>query len=252
MASAEEEQVGVVIPAYKEQDNIGALVRRIREQLPTARIVVVDDSPDLATVRAVEEAKATLPEAGLVEAVHREGKGGRGSAMLDGMSRLRDAGCRRIIEMDADFSHPPEEIPGHLAAAREAGLDLLIASRYVPGSRIENWPLTRRVFSRSANLVARLLLRVPVRDYTNGFRFYSDRAAEEVCRSCGSLGRGFIALSEILVKLDLAGCRVGERPTRFVNRARGESSVTPQELRWALAGLWHIFVYQRRARREAP
>lgn len=243
------ETVGVVIPSYKEQDNIGPLIRRIRELLPDARIIVVDDSPDAATIHAVDKEKAGLARPDLIEAVHRGAKGGRGSAVLDGMRRLLDAGCDRVIEMDADFSHSPDEIPGHLAAARERGLDLLIASRYIPGSRIENWPLKRLLFSRMANLLTRTLLRIPVTDYTTGFRFYSRRAVEEACRTCGRLGRGFIALSEILVQLDLAGCSMGEARTVFVNRARGESSVTGEELWWAVSGIVRIFLHQRAERR---
>ena len=243
------ESIGVIIPSFKEQDNIASLVGRIRELLPDARIVVVDDSPDLATVEAVERAKRALARPDLLEAVHREGKGGRGSAVLDGMRRLRDAGCERVVEMDADFSHSPDEIPGHLKTAREKGLDLLIASRYLPGSRIENWPLKRLLFSRFSNTLARLLLGIRVADYTNGFRIYSRRALEEVCRSCGRLGRGFIALSEILVQLELAGFTIGEAPTVFVNRARGESSVTRAELAWAVTGIVRIFLHQRAARR---
>ena len=248
-APADCETIGVVIPAYKEQDNIALLIKRIHGFVPSARIVIIDDSPDLVTMSAVEGSRALLPKPNLITAVHRERKEGRGSAILAGMRHLRDAGCGRVVEMDADFSPPPEEIPALLRSARESGLDLLIASRYLPGSRIENWPIRRRLFSRVANLLARLLLRIPVSDYTNGFRIYSPRAVAEVCRSCGNLGRGFIALSEILVKLDLAGCRIGEAPTRFVNRNRGESSVTCEELRWAVAGIVRIFLFQRNAQR---
>ncbi|MBI4347572.1 MAG: polyprenol monophosphomannose synthase [Elusimicrobia bacterium] len=246
------ETVGVVIPAYKEQDNIAALIRRLREVLPEAWIVVVDDSPDLATVQAAEGAKAGLALAERVKALHREGKGGRGSAVLAGMKWLKESGCGRVVEMDADFSHPPDEIPAHLAAAREAGLDLLIGSRYLPGSKIEDWPIRRRLFSRFANAMARLCLGIPITDYTNGFRFYSARALEEVVERCGQLGSGFIALSEILVKVDLAGLKLGERPTRFINRTRGESSVGVKEITQSMAGLWRIFRYQRAALRGRP
>lgn len=246
------ESVGVVIPSYKEQDNIAALIGRVRAVLPEAWIVVIDDSPDLATVEAAERARAALPLGDRVNAVHRQEKDGRGSAVLEGMKRLLEAGCRRVVEMDSDFSHPPEEIPGHLNAARGQGLDLLIASRYLPESRIENWPFKRRVFSRCSNGLARLMLGVPISDYTNGFRFYSRRAVEEAVRTCGKLGKGFIALSEILVKLELAGFTIGEAPTSFVNRLRGESSVTLKELTWAVTGLFRIKAYQRAARRSRP
>ncbi|MBI5202436.1 MAG: glycosyltransferase [Elusimicrobia bacterium] len=243
------ERVGVCIPSYKEQDNMSALLTRLRETLPDAWLVVVDDSPDMATVDAAAKAKSALPLGDRIHAIHREGKGGRGSAVIVGMKWLLDAGCERVLEMDSDFSHSPEEIPGHLAAARERGLDLLIASRYIPGSRIENWPFKRRFFSKCSNTVARLLLGIPIHDYTNGFRFYSHRAAQKVVRDCGQLGKGFIALIEILVKLDLAGFAIGESPTQFINRLRGESSVTHKEVTESILGLFRIVSYQRAARR---
>ena len=205
------------------------------------QIVVVDDSPDQSTVDAVVAVGSPN-----VSAIHRAGKGGRGSAVLEGVKRLRELGCTRVIEMDADFSHPPTQIPELLEAADRRGLDLLIASRYLGGSRIENWPVTRRVFSRCSNWLARATLRVPVRDYTNGYRVYSARAADLIVQECGRLGKGFISLSEILVNLYYRNMKVGEVPTRFVNRVRGESSVSVQEIEHAVVGLFKIWGLKRK------
>jgi dolichol-phosphate mannosyltransferase len=230
------EKVGVVVPTYKEQDNIAALIREITRQLPLAKIAVIDDSPDQKTVEA---ARAVGMPAVLV--FHRQSKGGRGSAVLAGVAHLLDEGCQHIFEMDADFSHPPAQMPEMLQKAKSENLDLLIASRYLPSSRIENWSLSRRLFSRGANLLARALLGVPVCDYTNGFRLYSPQAARLIIRTCGGMGKGFIALSEILVKIHNEKGRIGEMPTVFRNRLRGESSVGFGEISGALVGLVRLF-----------
>src|SRR5882724_7400408 len=224
--------VGIVVPAYKEADNIGNLVHKILEFAPDAQIVVVDDSPDPATQEAVERLR--LPNVGVI---HRNAKGGRGSAVLDGVRTLLERGCSPILEMDADFSHPPSQIPELLREAPARGLDMLIASRYLPESEIHNWPFSRRVFSKCSNLLARVVLGVPITDYTNGYRIYSLPAARLIAETCGRKGKGFISLSEILVNLHYRGFRVGEVPTIFVNRTRGESSVNFEEIKNALTGL---------------
>jgi glycosyltransferase involved in cell wall biosynthesis len=239
---------GLVIPSFREHENIAELIVRARAALPGLRVLVVDDSPDLATVRAVED----LGLEG-VRVLHREGKGGRGSAVLRGIRELLREGCAPVLEMDADFSHPPDELAELERGLRERGLGLLIGSRYLPESRIENWPLARLLFSRFSNRLARLTLGVPVADYTNGYRAYSREAAECVAETCGRMGSGFIALSEILVNLHARGYRIGETPTVFVNRLRGESAVNLGELWTAAAGLLRIFLSVRvRALRAPP
>lgn len=240
-AQFKKDAVGIVIPAYKEADNIANLIREILQHIPQAEIIVVDDSPDLTTQEAVE--KLGLPHA---QVVHRTAKGGRGSAVLEGVRRLLAVGCAQILEMDADFSHPPSQIPALLQESRDRQLDLLIASRYLPASQIHNWPLTRRVFSKCSNILARMVLAVPIVDYTNGYRVYSRGAAEVITTTCGKEGRGFIALSEILVNLHYRGLKIGETPTVFVNRLRGESSVNYQEIKNALTGLFKIYFLKRR------
>lgn len=230
--------IGISIPTYKEAANIAALIGELRSVVPGARIVVVDDSPDLETARAAEP----LVNAS-TELIHREEKGGRGSAALLGLRRCLAAGCDVILEMDADFSHAPKEMPSLIDALRDA--DMVIGSRYLPQSRIVNWPWSRRLFSHLANVLARTVLRVPIHDYTNGYRAYSRRAAETIDRTCGKLGKGFIPLSEILVNLYYRGFRITEVPTVFVNRARGESSVTFWEIRNALVGLFRIYGLKR-------
>jgi len=235
--------IGIVLPSYNEAENIAALVTAIRAAVAGATIVIVDDSPDLATVNALEPLRGPA-----VRVIHRGTKGGRGSAVFRGIDELLAAGCGTIVEMDADFSHAPEQIP-QLAAAL-AGADMVVASRYVRGGRIVNWPLRRRLFSRAANAIARTLLGVPIHDYTGGYRAYSRRAAELIVETCGKIGRGFIPLSEVAVNVHYRGLRVVEVPTTFVNRARGKSSFGAGEIWEAARGLARLYALKRRLARR--
>lgn len=228
--------LGIVIPTYRESDNIAQLIMELRQVIPGCKVIVVDDSPDQLTMEAVQnlgDVKTT--------AIHRVRKAGRGSAVLTGLAMHVETGADRIVEMDADFSHPPSEIPDLLETMEATGVDMLIASRYLPESHISNWPLARRLFSRYSNWFARTLLRIPVRDYTNGFRVYRHEAARTVVDTCGRIGTGFIPLSETLVNLYYRGFTVGEKPTLFVNRSRGESSLSLGEITNALFGLIRIW-----------
>jgi dolichol-phosphate mannosyltransferase len=227
---------GVIIPAYNEGEAIVQLVKEIQRFIPDGQVVVVDDSPKTTSVDALSKAKFEN-----LKVIHRSTKGGRGSAVIEGMSYLVSLGCDPIIEMDADFSHPPSQLTELIQMRKDRNLDLLIASRYLKSSQIVNWPLSRRVFSKFSNLLARSVLQIPIQDYTNGYRCYSLAAAKIVSTSCGKIGKGFISLSEILVTLYCGGCRIGETPTRFVNRVRGESSVNHKEIWNAFTGLFHIY-----------
>ena len=238
-------RIGIAIPTFREASNIAPLIRELQSYFPDAHIVVVDDSPDLETVRAVEPLRSAT-----VELIHRDRKEGRGSAVLVGLRRCLEQGCSAIVEMDADFSHAPAELPGLLDALASQGADAIIASRYIRGGRIRNWPLSRRIFSIGANLLARLLLGVPVRDYTAGYRVYSRKAAETIAATCGKFGVGFIPLSETLVNLHYRGFRIVEMPSVFVNRLRGESSVGWGEVGHAVAGLIQIYGLKRSLSRQ--
>jgi dolichol-phosphate mannosyltransferase len=238
-------KIGVVIPSYNESDNIASLVEEITQIMKNVFIVVVDDSPDLRTKVAVESLKMLY-----VQVIHRSQKGGRGSAVIEGVRRLREKDCKIIVEMDADFSHPPKQIPELVDYSQKNELDLLIASRYLPDSRIENWPLSRRIFSKFSNLLTRYTLRVPISDYTNGFRVYSEAASDIIVAHCGNIGTGFIPLSEILVNVYYREQKVGEVSTVFVNRVRGESSLNYREIKNAFFGLWKIYALKKRLQQQ--
>jgi dolichol-phosphate mannosyltransferase len=228
-------KLGIVIPAYREEENIVRLCSEISKLVPESKILVVDDSPSDLSVVAIRE--AAIPN---VEIIHRKIKSGRGSAVLFGITKILEDEVDFVLELDADFSHPPEQILQLILKAQESNCDLLIASRYLKGSKILGWPISRRIFSFAANKLARTCLKVPVQDYTNGYRLYSARAAKELIASCGRLGDGFIILSEVLVNLYFKGYQVCEVPTVFVNRVRGVSSLGHKEIVSAALGLIKI------------
>jgi dolichol-phosphate mannosyltransferase len=228
-------KLGIVIPSFNEAESIAALVTEIRCHVGDSEVVIVDDSPNDLTADAIAPLLNDC-----THIIRRKTKGGRGTAVIEGIAFLIKRGVDRIIEMDADFSHPPAQISELACKAEHDGIDLLIASRYLPQSKIRNWPLSRKVFSFFSNKLARGVLSVPISDYTNGFRCYSLCAAEVIVQTCGKLGTGFIALSEILVNLYYSGYRVSEVPTIFVNRVRGESSLNSKEISDAFKGLIRI------------
>mgnify|MGYP005832887247 CR=1 FL=1 len=221
----------VVIPTYNERENLGALVDAIMVLSDDLRVIIVDDnSPD----GTGEIADALAAKYSAVDVIHRQGKGGRGSACIAGFRRaLQDPEVAHVLEMDADFSHDPRDIP-RLIAALSAGdattsRDVAIGSRYLPGSKIINWGAQRHVFSRISNAFARFLLGVPIRDYTNGYRCYTRRALEAVDFDRIE-AHGYIVLSEMAYQLHRRGIRFVEIPIVFVNRRRGSSNTNLREI----------------------
>lgn len=232
--------LGIVIPAYREEENISKLCLAILDLVPNATIIVVDDSPDELTSNAIKSLEIER-----IQVHHRKAKQGRGSAVLYGMKHLERFNFDFILEMDADFSHNPNEIIGMMEYAIAKNYDLIIGSRYSNGSKIIAWPVSRRFLSKLANTLARVSLRVPVSDYTNGFRLYSKSASIYVTANCGKFGDGFIALSEILVNLHFKGFKIAELPSIFQNRIRGKSSLSFREISSAFVGLGKIYLYKR-------
>ena len=178
----------------------------------------------------------------VVKYLHRENSRGRGSAVLHGFKKALDENKFDIfIEMDADFSHNPNELKKNLDKFEKNELDLLIASRYHEKSEIINWGFRRRAFSKLANFLARILLGIKLKDFTNGFRIYSKRAAEKITLKCGNIGEGFIILSEIIVVIKNNRFKIQETDTVFVNRVRGESSVNIKLVLESFFGIIKLF-----------
>lgn len=238
-------KTGIVIPSYNEQASLPGLLRQLGERCPGAAVCVVDDSPGEAAAEGL-----AAPGLGDLTVIRRGAKGGRGSAVLEGLRHFLKGPCDLFVEMDADLSHPPARLPGLLRESLEKKTDLLIASRYLPGGSAGDRPLPRRLFSRAANALAGLLLGVPVKDYTSGFRVYSRRAAEAAA-ACGSSGTGFIVLVETLAAVHRRGYRVAEAPLAFAERRKGESSVDLKEIVGAFTGLLRIWNLERKLSKPA-
>ncbi|MEN9558294.1 MAG: hypothetical protein RL141_663 [Candidatus Parcubacteria bacterium] len=209
------------------------LVRALRALPEKPDVLVVDDGADKTAELVLAE---HAQDAGIM-LKKRAGKGGRGSAVLDGLQDGLDRGYELLVEMDADFSHDPAELPALLAKASPDAV--VIGSRYLPGARIENWPRSRRVFSRFANFYADLVLGIGISDYTNGYRVYGREAAMKLDRS-RIRSSGYIVLSEIAWQLFRAGAPFREVPIIFVNRARGVSNFSLHEIKEALLAVWRI------------
>ncbi len=226
----------IIIPTYNERDDIDALCRELLVRPEGLDVLVVDDSSPDGTGAAAQALAAGYP--GRMHVLIREGgKGGRGGAVLAGMKWSLAADYELFFEMDADFSHRPDEIPLFVAAAGKA--DVVVGSRYLPTSEIINWPRSRRFFSRWANRYAHFFLGIPITDYTNGYRCYR-RAAVAALMEARVNATGYIVLSEIAYFLHRRGFRFADVPTVFVNRRRGESNLSKGEIFSAFTGVLRL------------
>lgn len=229
-------KLAVIIPTFNESKNISSLIKAIKENISKEdKIIIVDDnSPDGTGKIADKLAKNNKN----VFVIHRKGKNGRGSAVVDGFKFAKKFKPAFYIEMDADFSHKPKDIP-RLLSKIEEGYDIVIGSRYLNGSKIYNWPPQRKIFSRFANIYAKLLLRVPISDYTNGFRIYSQKTTDFLNKQ-KLISSGYILLSETAYILKEANFSFGEIPIIFVNRKRGQSNTNFKEINNAFFGIVKI------------
>lgn len=232
--------IAVIIPALNESENLFKLITLIKKFIK-AEIIVIDDSANDKTEKIIKKKK--------IKCIYyrRNKKLGRGSAVLYGLKKaLRLKKKNLFIEMDADLSHSPKELKRNIDYFIYNSLDLLISSRYLKGSEIINWPISRRIFSRASNLLARFLLDVPITDYTNGFRIYSRRAANILIKKSGKIGDGFIILSEILLIINNQKFKIAEINSKFVNRVRGESSVSIKLIIESFLGLIKLYFIKKK------
>jgi dolichol-phosphate mannosyltransferase len=224
--------IGIVIPCYNEEKNILKLIKQLKNKIKKDHIIVIiDDSKNNLKIK-IEK----------VIYINRKKKLGRGSAVLVGLKTLLyKKKIKYFIEMDADFSHSPNEINSNLKFFNKKKLDLLISSRYLKKSKILNWSITRRILSRLSNILIRFLLKIPVNDFSNGFRIYSRRAVNKIIQKCGKTDSNFIILSEIIMFLYYSNFKILETKTTFRNRVRGESSVNLYLILKSLYNLFQIF-----------
>ncbi|MBD0281551.1 MAG: polyprenol monophosphomannose synthase [Thermoleophilaceae bacterium] len=233
----------LILPTYNEVENLEPLVQALLPRLEstglTHRILVVDDnSPD----GTGDEADRLAREVAHVEVLHRAHKQGLGRAYLAGFEVALGAGAELVMEMDADFSHDPADVPRLIAAANAA--DLVLGSRYVPGGGVANWGMARRMVSRGGCAYARLVLGIPVRDLTGGFKCFHRRVLETLDLN-GVHANGYGFQIELTYKAVRAGYTVMEVPIVFRERRRGVSKMTP---RIALEAVWKVPGLRLRAR----
>ena len=238
----------VIVPTFNEAENIEAIVAAIRSVLLDAapegfRIVVVDDSSPDGTGRLADGLAARHGE---VEVIHRTRREGLGPAYIAGFGRALAGGASYVVEMDADGSHDPKDLPRLLGAVRDGEADLALGSRYVAGGGVEDWGLLRRLVSIGGSWYARLVLGVGIRDLTGGFKCFRREVLEGIdLPTVRTRGYGFQI--ELTYRAHMAGFRVVELPIVFRNRRYGRSKMSPRiagEAIWLMPQL-----RQRRAKR---
>jgi dolichol-phosphate mannosyltransferase len=213
-------KVLVIIPTYNEAENVQPIVGRVRAAVPEADVLVADDNSPDGTGKLADELAAADEQ---VHVLHRQGKEGLGAAYLAGFRWGIDNGYGVLVEMDADGSHQPEELPRLLTALK--GADLVLGSRWIPGGRVVNWPKSREYLSRGGSTYSRVMLDVPIRDVTGGYRAFRKETLE-------GLGMDDVASAGYCFQVDLAwravkaGFHVVEVPITFVERARGDSKMS--------------------------
>lgn len=214
-----EPRVAVFIPTYNEAETIGQVLARARRALPTATLVVLDDASPDGTGRVVDELAVADP---LLEVIHRPGKAGLGAAYVCGFRWGLERGFDVLVEMDADGSHQPEDLPRLVAGTGHA--DLVIGSRWVPGGSVVNWPPHRQVLSRVANRYARVALGMDVADSTAGFRAYRADTVRRIDLDAVA-SQGYCFQIDLTQRVARAGLRVTEVPIQFVERTQGQSKM---------------------------
>ena len=237
------DRVLVVVPTYDEVLNLAGVVQRVLDAVPTAHLLVVDDaSPDGTGALADRLAAAD----GRVCVLHRTHKAGLGAAYVAGFRWAQERGYDVVVEMDADGSHAPEQLPRLLAALQDA--DLVLGSRWVAGGQILNWPRSRELLSRGGNAYVRLVLGVPLHDATGGFRAYRRQVLDALPLD-DVASHGYCFQVDLAWRAIQAGYRVVEVPITFVERVRGESKMSR---RIVAEALWRVTWWGLRARRAAP
>jgi dolichol-phosphate mannosyltransferase len=209
----------MVVPTYNEAENLEWITDRLLRAVPEADVLVVDDGSPDGTGAIADRMAAAEPR---VSVVHRSAKAGLGAAYLHGFAVALERGYDVIGEMDADGSHQPEQL--HRLIAGLADADLVIGSRWVPGGRVVNWSRRRLALSRGGNLYARLLLGIPVRDVTAGFRLFRAETLRRIDLA-GVESVGYCFQADLTLRTIRAGLRVVEVPIEFVERERGQSKM---------------------------
>ena len=225
----------VIIPTYNEAENIAWIIEQVFAHRPEVDILVADDGSPDGTGEIADKLAATDPR---VSVIHREGKQGLGSAYRAGFAWGIERGYDVLCEMDADGSHRAEDL-GRILDASSEGVDLVLGSRWVPGGGVVNWPWYRRFISRGGTFYARVMLGIPIRDATGGYRAFRRETLER-------LPLDEVASQGYCFQIDMArrvldeGMAIVEVPITFVERVRGESKMSGDIVREAL---WRVTVW---------
>ena len=213
----------IVMPTYNEADNIEPMLRALRDAVPDADVLVVDDNSPDGTAELADTLGAEL---GGIRVLRLPGKKGLGAAYRHGFAEVLADGSpyECVVTMDADFSHDPNVIP-RMIRLIDAGADAVIGSRYVPGGNTVDWPAHRRLLSRWGNRYTSFVLRLQVRDCTSGFRTYRSDALRAI-DTATTAAEGYAFLTELVRRLVRNGATVMETPIVFADRTRGTSKMS--------------------------
>ncbi len=224
----------VVTPTYNEAENIPKLIPAVLRQAPNIDVLIVDDGSPDGTGRIVKDIMATNPHVRIIE---RSGKQGLGTAYVAGFKYAIQNGYDYVFEMDADFSHNPNDIPVFLSTIKD--YDLVIGSRYIDGVRVLNWPMNRLLLSYSANVYTQIITGLPVHDATGGFKCYRVEALKTIdldqIRS-----NGYAFQIEMSFKVWKKGFRLVEIPIVFADRRLGTSKMSKHIVYEAVFMLWKL------------
>ena len=222
-----QQRIAVILPTYSEAENIANIINTIIDLKLNCTILVVDDSSPDGTQEIVKKLQEKYKN---IILLNRPAKMGLGTALRDGfrflLSRQKEA-LKYIITMDADYSHNPKDIPKLLEKAEE-GYALVVGSRYCKGGKVKGWRLSRLLISKVANRITGMLIKLPLNDFTSGFRCYSKNYAQKVLPKLHS--QTYEIQIETLRQAKLQNLKVGEIPVVFENRKKGKSKLTPTEI----------------------
>ncbi len=227
-------QTLICVPTYNEAGNIERFVDAVLDVRPDVHLLVIDDDSPDGTGRIADAIADARPE---VHVLHRTAKEGLGRAYIDGFRWALERDYQHIVEMDADFSHRPCDLPELIDQLEH--YDVVIGSRYVAGGATENWGLLRRAISRAGGFYARLLLGCDIRDLTAGFVAWRREVLETIDLD-GVEASGYVFQVELKYRAHRAGFKILEVPIIFPDREVGESKMTPDIALEALTRLWKI------------
>jgi dolichol-phosphate mannosyltransferase len=228
------ERILVIVPTYNELENIQKIVPKILKQSPDIEILVIDDNSPDGTANVIEKMMRKNPRLHLIK---RPNKLGLGTAYVSAFRYALESGYDLVFEIDADFSHDPDEIPRFLKSIKNN--DLVIGSRYIEGVNVVNWPISRLLLSWTANLYTRIVTGLPIKDATSGYKCFKSKVLKAI-----DLDRinsdGYAFQIEMDFKAWKKGFKLAEIPIIFVDRNVGESKMNSKIVREAIWMVWKL------------